>query len=56
MKGLWARPDSVYKHERNHIQVSFIVPTYCWTSARLGAFFTGGLRYRVNYHETNMAG
>lgn len=43
---LWTRDDLVFIHERYRIQFTFIIRVYCWTGARLGAFFTGGLRYR----------
>ncbi|KAK8070327.1 hypothetical protein PG994_006943 [Apiospora phragmitis] len=43
MRGLLTRPDLKYMHERTRIQIAYIIPTYCWSGARLGAFFTGGL-------------
>jgi uncharacterized protein DUF3435 len=43
---LWTQDDLIFIHERYRIQFTFIIRVYCWTGARLGAFFTGGLRYR----------
>ena len=43
---LWTKDDLIYVPERYRIQFTFIVRVYCWTGARLGAFFTDGLRYR----------
>lgn len=46
---LWTRDDLIFIHERCRIQFTLILRMYCWTGARLGAFFTGGLRYGVSY-------
>ena len=43
---LWAQDDLIFIHERYRIQFTFIIRVYYWRGARLGAFFTGGLRYR----------
>ena len=43
---IWTKDDLIYIHERDRQQFTFIIRVYCWTGARLGAFFTGGLRYR----------
>ncbi|MCJ1426427.1 hypothetical protein MMC29_004330 [Sticta canariensis] len=43
---VWSRDDLIFIHERYRIQFTFIIRVYCWTGARLGAFFTNGLRYR----------
>ena len=43
---LWTKHDLIYISERYRIQFTFIVRVYCWTGARLSAFFTKGLRYR----------
>jgi hypothetical protein len=43
---LWTRSDLKY-HERYKIQFTFLIHTYCWTGARINAFFKGGLRYKV---------
>ena len=43
---LWTKDDLVFTPERYRIQFTFIIRVYCWTGARIGAFFTGGLRYR----------
>lgn len=45
---LWTSPDLVHIHERARVQTAFVLHTYCWTGARLAAFFTGGLRYKVS--------
>ncbi|KAI9767321.1 MAG: hypothetical protein M1840_005730 [Geoglossum simile] len=44
---LWTKDDLIFIHERNKVQFTFIFHVYCWTGARLGAFFTGSLRYKV---------
>jgi hypothetical protein len=44
---LWTRPDLVYIHERSRVQAAFLMHTYCWTGARIDAFFKGGLQYKV---------
>jgi hypothetical protein len=44
---LWTKDDLIFIPERYRIQVTFIDNVYCWTGARLSAFSTGGLRYRV---------
>ncbi|KAI9764758.1 MAG: hypothetical protein M1840_008027 [Geoglossum simile] len=43
---LWTKDDLIFIHEQNRVQFTFIFHVYCWTGARLGAFFTGGLRYK----------
>lgn len=43
---LWTKDDLTFIPERYRIQFTFIIRVYCWTEARLGAFFTDGLRYR----------
>lgn len=43
---LWVRDDLKFIPESYRVQFTFIIRVYCWTGARLGAFFTGGLRYR----------
>jgi hypothetical protein len=42
---LWTRDDLIFIPERYRVQTTFNV--YCWTGARIGAFFTDGLRYEV---------
>ena len=42
----WTRDDLIFTPERYRIQFTFIIRVFCWTGARLGAFFTNGLRYR----------
>lgn len=41
----WTKDDLIFTPERYRIQFTFIIRVFCWTGARLGAFFTGGLRY-----------
>ncbi len=43
---LWTKDDLIFVPERYRVQFTFIVRVYCWTGARLSAFFTNGLRYR----------
>jgi len=45
---LWAKDDIHYIPERYRVQSTWISGTFCSTGARLGAFFTGGLRYKVS--------
>ncbi|KAK5332099.1 hypothetical protein LTR93_001104 [Exophiala xenobiotica] len=42
---LWTKDNLIFTPERYRIQTTFIGNLYCWTGARLSAFFTGGLRY-----------
>ena len=42
---LWTEDDLIFVHERYRLQFTLIFRMYCWTGARLAAFFTGGLRY-----------
>jgi hypothetical protein len=44
---LWTKNDLIFIPERYRIQTTFVDDLYCWTGARLSAFFTGGLRYKV---------
>ncbi len=43
---VWTKDDLHFTPERYRVQFTFIIRVFCWTGARLGAFFTGGLRYR----------
>jgi len=43
---LWTRDDLIFITERYRVQTTFIIHVYCWTGARIGAFFTDGLRYK----------
>ncbi|KAJ4507488.1 hypothetical protein HRR83_004066 [Exophiala dermatitidis] len=43
---LWTRDDLIFIPERYRVQVTFIIHVYCLTGARIGAFFTDGLRYK----------
>ncbi|KAL6716976.1 hypothetical protein ACLMJK_004889 [Lecanora helva] len=43
----WTVDDSTFVHPRNRAQIPFLISVYCWTGARIGAFFSAaGLRYR----------
>ena len=42
----FTKDDLIFTPERYRIQFIFILRVFCWTGARLGAFFTNGLRYR----------
>ena len=51
----WAVDDAQFIHPRNKVQIPFIIAVFCWTRARIGAFFPekenkdkGGLQYRVD--------
>lgn len=44
---LWTKDDLIFIPERYRIQTTLIINVFCWTGARLAAFFTGGLRYEV---------
>ena len=52
----WTKDDASFVHPRNKVQIPFIIDVFCWTGARIGAFFPnpdnkaeGGLRYKVSY-------
>jgi hypothetical protein len=38
---LWTQDDLIFIPERYRVQLTFIIRVYCWTGARLSAFFTG---------------
>ncbi|KAI9768035.1 MAG: hypothetical protein M1839_004298 [Geoglossum umbratile] len=49
----WTMDDEKFIHPRNKLQIPFIIDVFCWTGARIGAFFPtldnknkGGLRYK----------
>lgn len=51
----WTVDDAQFTHPRNKVQIPFAIAVFCWTGARIGAFFPekenkhkGGLRYRVS--------
>jgi len=44
----WTEDDPIFIPERYRIQFHYIFLEFCWTGARLGAFFTDGLHYRVS--------
>jgi hypothetical protein len=46
---LWTRDDLIFIPERYRVQTTFIIHVYCWTGALLSAFFTDGLRYKVDF-------
>jgi hypothetical protein len=41
---LWTQDDLLFIPEHYRIRFMFIIRVYCWTGARLSAFFTDGLR------------
>lgn len=50
----WTNDDIQFTHPRNKVQIPFAIAIFCWTGARIGAFFPNkynkqeaGLRYRV---------
>lgn len=45
---LWTYDDLIFIPERYRVQTMFLIHVYCWTGARISAFFTDGLRYKVN--------
>ena len=53
----WTIDDAQFIHPRNKAQIPFAIAVFCWTGARICAFFpsldnkdNGGLRYRVCLH------
>lgn len=46
LKTPWTQDDPIFIPERYRIQFNFIFLEFCWTGARLGAFFTGGFATR----------
>jgi hypothetical protein len=53
---LWTKDDLIFIPERYRIQTTFIINVFCWTGARLSAFFTGGLRYEVRLIRLSNSG
>lgn len=49
---LWTYDDLIFIHERYRVQTTFLIHVYCWTGARISAFFTDGLRYKVRVRLT----
>ena len=45
---LYTHDDLIFIPERYRLQYTLIIRMYCWTGARLSAFFTGGLRWDVS--------
>jgi hypothetical protein len=39
---LWMEGDSVFIHEAMRIQITFLLPAYCFSGARIGAFLHNG--------------
>jgi len=35
----WTVDDNHFTHPRNKVQIPFIIAVFCWTGARIGAFF-----------------
>jgi len=55
----WTVDDDHFTHPRNKVQIPFIIAVFCWTGARIGAFFPDkkddtkkGLQYRVSVDGT----
>jgi hypothetical protein len=48
LRTLWTQDDLIFVHDRYRVQFTLIFRMYCWTGARLSAFFTGGLCYEVS--------
>jgi hypothetical protein len=46
LRALWTQDDPIFIPERYRVQFTYIIHVYCWTGARIGAFFTDGLRWR----------
>ena len=44
---VWTRDDLIFFSERYPVQTTFIIDVYCWTAARIGAFFSGRLQYKL---------
>ena len=51
----WTVDDKIFMHPRNKVQIPFILSVFCWTAARIGAFFPEkkneskkGLQHRVS--------
>jgi len=53
---LWTTDDLSFLHERYRLQFTYIIREFCWTGARIGAFFTGGLRYQVSFGACSLDG
>lgn len=55
----WTADDACFIHPRNRVQVPFAILVFCWTGARIGAFFpnskegTKGLLYKVQLYPAN---
>ena len=55
----WTADDDHFTHPHNKVQIPFIIAVFCWTGARIGAFFPDkkgdaktGLQYRVSIDMT----
>jgi hypothetical protein len=48
---LWTQDDLIFIPERYWLQFTLVFRVYCWTGARLAAFFTGDLCYGVSHHN-----
>ena len=51
---LWSRDDLIFIPERYWVQTTFIIHVYCWTGARIGAFFMDGLWYKVRFRHSRL--
>jgi hypothetical protein len=48
-EALWTKDDLIFTHPRSVVQTLFLNDAFCWTGARIGAFFSkAGLQYQVN--------
>jgi len=59
-KTFWTVDNSQFIYLRNKAQIPFIIAIFCWTGARIGAFFPDkkdnskkGLQYRVRTNRAN---
>ena len=58
----WTVDEVEFIHPRNKAQIPFLMSVYCWTGARIGAFFPdkdgkldAALRYRVSLYVAGKA-
>ena len=49
LKTPWTKDDPIFIPHRYRLQFHYIFIEFLRTGARLGAFFTGGLRYEVRF-------
>ena len=51
LKAPWTKDDPIFIPHRYRIQFHYIFIEFLRTGARLGTFFTGGLRYKVRFFQ-----